>query len=163
MNQIARFTQALVLLLAVAIPAAADDKAKTKDQPKPKTPVQQDLAVVQGRWERPMTDNGNVVGRAVKEIQDNVETISYFNAAGQLVHAHKVKVELKRLGPARLFTYTDYTITAGPNKGLKTNRGGAYLYKVEGDRFLEIVNALVGQEKDNFSVLTWKRVKGMSV
>ena len=164
MNQFARFTQVLMLLVAVAIPAIAADETKSKEQPKPKTPVELDLAAVQGRWERPLTDNnGNVVGNAVKEIQGEIETISYFNAAGQLVHSHKVKVELKRLGRVRLFSYTFMAITAGPDKGRKVNGGGSYLYKVQGDCFLEITNALVGEEKDEFNVLTWKRVKGMSV
>jgi|GEM_PF-2145608 hypothetical protein len=164
MKQFARFTQVLMLLVAVAIPASAADETKSKEQPKPKTPVEMDLAAVQGRWERPMTDNnGNAVGRAVKEIKGEIETISYFDAAGRLFHAHTVKVELKRLGPARLFSYTDYTITGGPDKGRKIKGSGSYLYKVQGDHFLEITNALVGQEKDELSVLAWKRVKGMSV
>ncbi|MBT4866970.1 MAG: hypothetical protein HON53_17845 [Planctomycetaceae bacterium] len=164
MKQFARFTQVFMLLVTVAIPAIAADETKSKEQPKPKTPVQLDLAAVQGRWERPLTDNnGNVVGNAVKEIKGDIETISYFDAAGQLRHAHKVKVKLKRLGRARLFSYTNIGITAGPNKGRKVEGGGSYLYKVEGDKFLEITNALVGEEKDELTVLTWKRVKGMSV
>ena len=73
--------------------------------------------------------------------------------------AHTVKVALYRLGPIRIFSYSDMVFTEGPNKGQRSETVGAYIYKVVGDTFIEIWGIL-GEGDDTIRELRWTRQSG---
>jgi hypothetical protein len=117
-----------------------------------------DLQAVQGLWERPLRDqDGNVVGRATKHVQKNNETVTYYDRDGNVLHAHRVQIMLRREGGVRHFLHSPKEIIAGPEKGKKSDRGGGYIYKIEGDRFLEIRGIQIGEERERAGILVWTR------
>jgi len=119
-----------------------------------------DLTAVQGVWERTLADgSGKVVGRATKNIQGDVETITYYDNAGSVLRAHRVKIAVLREGPVRVFQYREPEIVAGPGQGEKLpDVVGRYIYKVQGDVFVEIQGVLTDEEQRAATMLEWKRL-----
>lgn len=119
----------------------------------------EDLDQIQGDWERPILDAQNVVvGRAVKSIAGNVEIVTYSDRSGKVLHAHKTTIEVRRLGPVRVFLYRDKEVIDGPNKGQKTKGTGGYIYKVNKGRFTEVTSLFVGQENQKSEIRIWAKV-----
>ncbi|MBP89021.1 MAG: hypothetical protein CMJ64_20290 [Planctomycetaceae bacterium] len=130
----------LFCTLGDVLPLAAQD-----DEGEPKSNAA-DLQAVQGLWERSLRDReGNVVGRATKHVQKNNETVTYYDSDANVLQAHRVEIVLRREGGVRHFMHSPIQIIAGPNKGARSQQGGGYIYKIEGDRFLEIQGILIGQ------------------
>jgi hypothetical protein len=98
-----------------------------------------------------------VVGRATKHVQKNHETVTYYDSDGNVLQSHRVVIVLRREGGVRHFLHSPIEIIAGPNKGAKSDEGGGYVYKIEGDRFLEIQGILVGEERQPVQILVWTR------
>jgi len=145
----------LLPTLAVSLFAAPSFAAPS---PEDET-TRRDLDAVQGKWERPLPDQtGRVIGRAVKEIEGTKETISYFGPNGEVLQVHTVKITLERTPNVMVFHHSGIEITAGPNKGKKSPHPGAYLYKVEGDTFLEIQGLMIQEKSETMKVLKWQRV-----
>ena len=144
-------TFAFTCVLAIG-PIHADDDVREQK------PEDVDLAAVQGLWERDLKDDrGETVGRATKLIEGRTETITYYDNSGKLLQAHRVKITLRRDGGVRLFEHSEIEIIAGPRKGLKSDRGGGYLYKVQDDKFFEIQGALIRDEQEPLGILVWNK------
>ena len=163
-----------VLVLAGVVPAvqAADDKGQTAEDKAQKAEdkgkdakikakgLKQDLARVQGAWRRQFVDqNGRVAGWALKEIEANGEAISYYDNDNKLLSSHSVTFELERAGQFRVFRHSPITITGGPDKGARSERGGRYVYRVNQDTFTETQGFLVGEEAQPPTIIVWKRLK----
>lgn len=132
--------------------------ALSQDDVVKQTPEEADLAAVQGMWERDFTDQaGKIVGRAVKHIEGRRETVTYYDSDDKVLQAHRVEIKLRREGGVRLFEHSEIEIIAGPRKGLKSDRRGAYVYKVEGDRFLEFQGILIRDAEQRADIRVWNR------
>src|SRR4051794_7645250 len=94
---------ALAVMLAVALPASADDDD-----------LKDDLAKVQGKWSSVRTEGGMTL-RTTKEIKGNKEKITIADEDGAVLYAHENEFKLEKSGRARLFTYFNLRITEGPN------------------------------------------------
>ena len=119
---------------------------------------QDDLAQVQGRWEREEPDgSGASYKRATKEIRGNKETITYFDGDGKVVRQHKVDFKLSKSGDVNVFTYTNWEATEGPQKGTKMPGSVSYIYRVGEKQFREVWGFLPGQEHRRTVLNIWKK------
>jgi uncharacterized protein (TIGR03067 family) len=119
---------------------------------------QDDLAQVQGRWEREEPQgSGASYKRATKEIRGNKETVTYFDAEGKVVRQHKVDFKLSKAGDVNIFTYTNWEATEGPQKGTKMPGSVSYVYRVSEKQFREVWGFLPGQENRRTVLNIWKK------
>jgi hypothetical protein len=132
-------------------------KAAEKGSAAGKAP-EEDLKQIQGMWTRPLQIDDSASGRVTKEVKGNVETVTYYDNEGNVQNAHTTRIKLQRAGPIRIFAYSDVTYIAGPKKGEKQEGGGAYIYKVVDDTFIEIWGVL-GDSDDRIHALRWKHEK----
>jgi len=114
---------------------------------------EEDLARMQGTWERTGTPAaGQAAGqaeamrRAVKVIEGNRETVTFYGEGDKVLNAHKVEFKLERYGPVKIFTYYNLEVIGGPNKGQHRPQEQRYIYQIAGDRFCESWGFLPGQE-----------------
>jgi hypothetical protein len=139
-----RFIPALALAFVLPAADAFGDAQPVPDE-------------VTGVWERKVaTPQGEF--RMVKTHAEGKTTLTTRDPAGNVVEAKTSEYRLKETEVVRIFTYSNNTITAGPNAGVAVPGEFAYLYRIEGDRFYEIRGVLKG-DKDPFAVLVWERVK----
>ena len=122
-----------------------------------------DLAKVQGRWERDLFGpGGERTGRAVKEINQNHETITLYDLEDHITHRHKVEFKLETIGPVKLFTFVNLEVTDGVDKGRKTPGPISYIYRVDAKQFVEAWGFLPGQDTHPAEIYTWSRGKTSS-
>lgn len=133
-----------LLLVAAATPAWAEDA---------------DLARLQGRWQRLTKDGQGRTIRVVKVHEGRTTGLTAYDAEGQVVYGHTSEFELGRTGDVRTFTYFNLVVTAGPNPGPTGGERHTYVYRVVGDRFVEVHGLLVGQEDEEPTLIVWDRMK----
>lgn len=122
-----------------------------------------DMALVQGRWERKVTGNteGPVV-RVTKEIKGNKEVVTYYDKDGKVTRQHQVNFILDTAGPVKLFTYSNQEVLQGPDKGQKYPGTVSYIYRVNQREFGEVWGFLPGQEQRTVLLLVWQKAKADS-
>jgi len=122
---------------------AADDPA-----PKPNP--------VDGKWSRTVeTNNGPL--KFLKEHRDGATTLEIFDANGKLLAAKSSNYRLTETDHVQIFTFLNNTVTAGPGTGQKSRGESSYMYRIDGDRFIEVHGLFKGTD-DEFDVLIWERV-----
>jgi uncharacterized protein (TIGR03067 family) len=136
----------LTLLLLVNTAPAADTSAEA------------DLKTVQGLWEREEpADSKASYRRATKDIRGNKETLTYYDAGGNIVRRHNVEFAVSRMGDVKVFTYRQMEITDGPEKGTKNPGPVSYVYWANDKYFREVWGFLPGQEAPPVVLYVWKR------
>jgi hypothetical protein len=139
----------LALLPPAVAARAADADGGAKD----------DLARVQGRWERQARAEENAPYRRVtKEVQGSRETVTYYDADGKVLRQHRVDVKLSKTGDVGVFTFSNMEVTEGEGKGQTAPGSMSYLYRVVGDQFREVWGLLPDDDQEP-SVIVWTRVK----
>ena len=114
------------------------------------------LEQIQGLWTRTEKTSFFSSQRIAKEIKGDVETLTTYDSDGNVLSAHTVKIKLALAGPIRVFVFSDLKYTEGPNKGKKADGTQAYIYKVVGDKFIEVWGIL-GDADSPIRTLRWKR------
>jgi hypothetical protein len=158
---IARSTQTLlfVALIACALPLrAADEIRSVPAVPENKSPEEQDLAAMQGRWTYSTTNQAGAVFRIEKVVKSTDDVVTHYDQNGNVIHAHTSTFDLTRHGPLRVFTIRNTLATAGPNTGQNQAGPRSYAYRVEGDNFLEVWG-LLETDRGPPRVIIWTRVK----
>ena len=117
-----------------------------------------ELQLIQGVWQVEGKAADGTAVRIVKHVAGESETVTVFDAEGNTVHEHAADFELTKTEHVRIFTYFNYRLTAGPSKGTTRDGRFSYLYRVEGDRFIEIHGILNG-DKGPPRVQIWSRMK----
>ncbi len=147
---------AIVLLAAVAVARSAP--STPSDSPAPKKPIaDKSLDAVQGTWERVVTRaDGVKLGRVVKLTNGNKESVAYYDADDQLVRRHTATISVSRKQGIRYFTYSNLEVTDGADRGQKFPGPSSYVYKVQGDTFLEIYG--LDDDDKPLQILVWKKV-----
>src|SRR3954463_7752794 len=91
----------VAVAVCVAAPAASPEPPSAED----------DLKALQGTWERTQVlpeqpgEPGKKVGRVVKVVTGNRETVTTYDAAGNVTYAHAVQFRLEREGKVRVYTF----------------------------------------------------------
>jgi len=148
--------------------AKPNDAAKPSDTAKPKTtaksgtadkpadnPLADDLDAMQGVWFREFANQAGVRMRVEKKVEGEADTVTEFDAQGNIVHAHTSTFELAQHGPLRTFVIHNTLVTAGPNMGAR--RGGrAFVYRLEGNRMIEAWG-LLETDRGAPAVLVWQK------
>jgi hypothetical protein len=140
--------------------AAGVAPARGADDAADKAPSADDLAQVQGLWERravPASEQGVV--RATKDIRGSREVITYYGEGDKVLRRHLVDVKLSRAGDAHVFTWSNMEVTEGEGKGEKSTESGSYLYRVKGEQFREASGLLPGDGDEEPRMLVWTRSK----
>lgn len=124
----------------------ADDKSGDADA------LKADLRKLQGKWESTFKDkDGKVTLRKVKEIKDNTERVTWYEADGTVRMVNTVEFKLEMKEKDKVYNYSNGKIVEGPSKG-GSFPSGSYSYTLEGDTWTEISTS--GNKRE------WKRVKG---
>lgn len=112
---------------------------------------------VQGKWmRRQATANGRVT--IVKEHQAQKTIVNAYDDQGKLVYAHTSDYTIEQSGKVRIFTFSNRTITAGPNAGQIIKDPASFVYRVAENRFIEVHGVLDGDTNAPLMII-WERVK----
>ena len=145
----------LIVPLTLLVPAVRVDAAAGEAAP------EEDLKLIQGLWEREEpSDSRASYRRATKDIRGNKETITYYDAGGNVVRRHNVEFSLSRMGDVKIFTYRHLEITDGPEKGTKNPGPASYVYWANEKFFREVWGFLPGQDAPPVVLYVWKRGGG---
>lgn len=139
---------AALILAATLAPARAADDPKPKDE----------LARVQGNWERTVPEGSDLpYRRATKQIKGSKETITFYDAAGKVFHRHTVDFKLSKSGQVRVFTYSNFEVTEGPQKGATMPGSVSYIYRVTENQFREVTGFLSEDEGEDAALTIWTK------
>jgi hypothetical protein len=140
---------AIAVLLTPLLVRAADEK--------------DDLAKVQGLWERRKTeqriDVDEKIDRVVKDVSGNRETVTYYDKDGKVLRQHRVDFKVERRGDIKVWTFSNKEVTEGADKGQKTAGPISYIYRVTEDAYTEVWGFLPGQEDSPVIVAVYKKLK----
>ncbi len=118
------------------------------------TAVADDMLDLQGKWQMTSIRNG-VEQRVVKTVAGATETVEVY-IDDKLVQKHHVDFELKVFGPAKVFTWKNGRIGAGPNAGKKLP-DGRFIYRLE-DRIWTAVHGMLDGNKTGIVREVYQRV-----
>jgi hypothetical protein len=159
-----RLVPGVALGLALVAALAGRPAERPAADPSSATSSDDDRQALQSRWERKLTSgdpDAHGAARAVKEISNARERVTYFDAAGQAVYETTADFTLEHPRPVKLYTYSDFKVVKGEQKGADAPKGAvSYIYRVEGDLYYE-AHGLLDTSPPNSKpvVVTWKRVK----
>ena len=149
---------AVVLVsLAAAAVAAPEKKAALLEQSAEKA-VADDLQAMQGRWVRQYANRQGAVFRVERDVDGGTDTLTEFDANGNVVHSHGSTFQLKHDGGVRVLTFSNLTVTAGPHNGLQQPAPASFLYRLEGETMFEVWGLLEGDRRPP-SIIVWQRPK----
>jgi hypothetical protein len=117
-----------------------------------------DLKRLEGRFERKFTNEAGIVFRTVKNVADGKSLVTTFDDVGNVIESHESEYKIQRHGSLRVFTYFNYIVTAGPNKGRRRFESNSYVYRIDGDTIIEAWG-LLENDPNPPRMFTWKRVK----
>ena len=146
-----RFSICGAMLVLLALPPAGPARAAEPDKK-----TDDELKKVQGTWERAETAKDSPYVRATKEVKGNKETVTYYDADGKVVHQHRVEFKLSKAGDVGLFTYSNFEVTEGEQKGQKMEGEFSYIYRATEDEFREAQGFLPGDMGDP-AMTVWKK------
>ena len=73
---------------------------------------------VQGIWERKTGEDVPALHHAAtKEVNGTHEVVTYYGAGDEVIRAHEVDFKLENRDGVKIFTFSNWTGTAGPDKG----------------------------------------------
>jgi RNA polymerase sigma factor (sigma-70 family) len=147
-----------------SLPIEQKDPAK-KDQEK--KAERTDLGKLQGKWELVYMSEREKAPRWFKEIKDSNEIVWILDQNGKLIYRHRAEIKLGKTGEVKLFTYFNKMVEDLQGGAPTPDKGGSYIYRLEGDKFAEAHGFLTDlydpQAKDvepaTTSLLIWQRVK----
>jgi len=146
MNMNSHTAVLLAVIVTTASPLLADDDTAAE------------MKRLQGRFERTFTNAAGTVFRTVKEMGDGEETVVTYDDAGNVVESHQSQFKVEKRGPVRVFSFFNALVTAGPNKGHTQLDTNSYIYRLEGDTFIEAWG-LLENDPNAPRMLGWRRVK----
>ena len=118
-------------------------------------PLADDLEAMQGVWFREFANPAGARMRVEKTVEGEADTVTEFDAQGNIVHAHTSTFELAQHGPLRTFAIRNTLVTAGPNMGAR--RGGrAFVYRLEGNHMIEAWG-LLETDRGRPNVFVWQK------
>ena len=131
-------------VLAIEPVVAVKDPVNEDVAEKPANEVEQaELKAVAGRWTRTVpTPNGPVT--IVKEHVGKKTVVVATDAAGTVLYSHKSEFTIERQGKVRVLTFSNVTVTAGPNVGAVDKAPQSFLYRVTEKQFVEVWGVLEG-------------------
>src|SRR5262249_2869290 len=134
-----------------------DDTPRGKEEAKPESAAEQDLKEIQGRWFYEYANRAGVKMRVEKQGDGMNDTVTEYDAQGNTIHTQTSTFGLRRHGPLRVFTILQSVVTAGPQMGAQRQGNRSYVYRVEGDRFIEAWGLLEG-DRGLPTIIVWKKV-----
>jgi uncharacterized protein (TIGR03067 family) len=116
---------------------------------------EEDLAKVQGLWERKGGDDVPGLQHAIKQIAGTHEVVTYYGPRDRVLQAHEVDFKLERRGGVKIFTFFNRVDTEGPNKGNKSAEPVSYIYRADDYTYVEVWGFLPEQAERPAKLLTW--------
>jgi uncharacterized protein (TIGR03067 family) len=141
----------------VLSPARAAEPSQQQQALPPPPLDKADLSQLQGFWERKTGEDVPGLVRATKEIRGTHETITYYGQGDKVLRAHEVDLTVGRRDGVRIFTYSNWTATEGPDKGHKSPAPVSYIYRADENTIVEVWGFLPGQELRPPQVAMWVR------
>src|SRR5438105_14275991 len=93
----------IVVVMATALIVPAPPRAIAE------ATADDDLAQIQGFWERKTGEDVPGIARATKEIRGSHETVTYYGEGDKVLRAHEVDLKVERRAGIRIFTYSNWT------------------------------------------------------
>lgn len=119
---------------------------------------EQQMRLLEGKFERYVTNAAGVRFHIVKEVAGDQSTVMIYDDQGRVVDGHRSVFSVAKQGPVHVFTYQDLEVLAGPQKGRIDKGPYSYLYRVEGDTITEAWG-LLESDKTPPRMFQWTRVK----
>jgi len=139
-------TGAVVLLLTSFIPPTA---VTAQDN------AEGNLQALQGRWIRAVKTK-NIEYKIVKVHTGYKTTVTVLGPDGKIVTAKESEFRLESTDRVKVFTFFNNRILVGPNKGQIDKKEKSYIYRIEGDRFIEAQGLLTDDRGKPFMII-WHR------
>ena len=160
-----RFVSCAAVLSIAALAFGAQPaprQAQRASEHQPATAAGDDLAQLQGKWERGKYPGGPAPDavRVVKEINGNRETVTYYDPSGNVLAATTAEFKVQAYGPVRVYTFDALRFTDGPRTGQSERQAVSYIYRVDGDALHEAHGLLANSPAGSApAVVTWTRSK----
>ncbi|QDV53749.1 hypothetical protein [Gimesia fumaroli] len=119
---------------------------------------EEDYQILEGKWTRNDKDSNGAPLRIEQELTEQVSKFRVYDASGQVIHAHEAKFRLQRMSDAKLFTYYDLKVLAGPNKGKIQKAPRSFIYRVKKHQFIQVEGILI-DDKTPLRMTVWWKVK----
>lgn len=116
------------------------------------------LKPMEGSWERRVPNPAGLVFRIVKEVHGSDSVVSMYDDVGKLVESHKSQIKAEKRGPVLVLTFSKIEVTEGPRKGVVEEAPRSYIYRIEGDVFVEAWGLLEG-DRMRPEIIFWKRLQ----
>lgn len=141
-----------MFLLMVNATCFADD-ADSKESEKSVSAAEQIL----GKWVQYRdTKQGRV--KLIKDHRGDYTILTVYGPTGQRLYSHRSEYEVDGSGSVNVFRYRNKVILTGPNEGEKDPKESAYIFRIEGDRFLEL-HGMLRADQGKPSMIIWERLK----
>lgn len=140
-----------VFMLASAVGVADDSSPKGSE--KADSVAEQ----IKGEWVSYRdTPNGRYM--TIKEHTGDITLLTTYDPNQVAVYSHRSEYRIDDSGNVNIFRYRNQTVLVGPNAGAKDKRDKAYLFRIEGDRFIEVHGMMKG-DQGMPSLKVWTRLK----
>lgn len=132
------------LAFVVSVAAYADEPAELSK-------------AVQGKWVRHQATASGPI-KIVKEHKGQSTIVTAYDDKGNVIYSHESEFKIEQAGKARIFTFFNRTITAGPNVGQKIKEPVSFVYRVAENRFIEVHGVLDG-DANVPNMIIWDRIE----
>lgn len=154
-------TRYAITLAAVAVSLTGLTFGQDK-KPDTGESLKAELASLQGKWEQATTTTPGQQknARIVKEVSGDRETVHRYDPDGKLLQTARATFKLSEAGPVRVFTFFNGEVIDGLGKGRKQSKAISYIYRLDGDEWIEVGGMLTNEAyaKDVPYLTKWKRV-----
>jgi len=115
------------------------------------------LKSLQGKWSR-MVRTPDGPAKMVKEHAGNITLVTAYDEKGNVLYGHKSEFKIDTTGKIPVLTFTNRTITAGPNAGQINKEATSFAFRVAKDQFIEAYGLLENDPSEPL-LIVWKREK----
>ncbi len=94
----------------------------------------------------------------IKHHLEDQTVVTTYDPNNTPLQSHRSEYRIESSGSVSIFRYRNKVVLIGPNVGAKDERESAYLFRIEGDRFIE-VRGMLNEDRGEPSLIIWKRLK----
>jgi hypothetical protein len=143
----------IALFLMVSNATCFADKAEKQGSEESVSAAEQIL----GKWVQYRdTKQGRI--KIIKDHRGDHTILKVYGPNGESLYSHRSEYVVEETESIYVFRYRNKVVMTGPKAGEKDPKESAYIFRIEGDRFLEL-HGMLRTDQGKPSLVTWERLK----
>lgn len=143
----------IVLILMLSNAVCYADDTETKKSENTITAAEQIL----GKWVQYRdTKQGRI--KIIKDHRGDHTILKVYGPNGEGLYSHRSDYVVEESDSIYIFRYRNKVVLTGPKAGEKDPKESAYIFRIEGDRFLEL-HGMLRTDQGKPSIVIWERLK----